>query len=64
MKKYTLRIVYNEETDVGEKVEETIADMDSIPKILSIGDHDLMDYLTIEEWDTLNNCFNGETFSA
>ena len=46
MKKYTLRIVYNEETDVVEKVEETIADMDSIPKILSIGDHDLMDYLT------------------
>ncbi len=64
MKKYTLRIVYNEVTDEVEKVEETITDLDSVPKVLSIGDNDILEHLTIEEWTELNNSFNGEIIHA
>ena len=64
MKKYTLRIVYNEVTDEVEKVEETITDLDSVPKVLSIGDNDILEHLTIEELTELNNSFNGEIIHA
>tara|TARA_R110002020_G_scaffold89015_5_gene217891 strand:- start:2197 stop:2391 length:195 start_codon:yes stop_codon:yes gene_type:complete len=64
MKKYTLRIIYNDDTDVVEKVEETVTDLDSVPKVLSIGENDILDHLTIEEWTELNNSFNGEIIHA
>ena len=64
MKKYTLKITYNEENDEVDKVEETITDLDSVPKMLSIGDNDILEHLTIEEWTELNNSFNGEIIHA
>ena len=64
MKKYRLSIVYNEITDEVEEIEETISDMESIPKILSIGPNSLIEHLTTDEYYQLNNSYNGEIIHA
>ena len=64
MKKYRLTIVYNEVTDEVEGIEETISDMESIPKILSIWPNSLAEHLTPDEYNQLNNSYNGEIIHA
>ena len=64
MKKYNLTIIYNEITDEVEEIQEVISELNLMPRMLSIGPNNLLDYLTPEEYTQLNNSYDGDMYDA
>lgn len=64
MKKYNLTIIYNNETDEVEEIQEVISDINVMPRFLAIGPNNLLDYLTPEQYTQLNHSYNGELYDA
>ena len=64
MKKYNLTIIYNEITDEVEEIQEVVSELNLMPRMLSIGPNNLLDYLTPEEYNQLNNSYNGDMYDA
>jgi hypothetical protein len=64
MKKYKLTIIYNDITDEVEEIEEVVSDLSLMPRMLSIGLNNLLDYLTPEQYNQLNNSYNGDMYDA
>ena len=64
MKKYRLTIIYNDITDVVEEIEEVVSELNVMPKILSIGPNNLFDCLTQDQYEQLNNSYNGDMYDA
>lgn len=64
MKKYKLTIIYDDITDEVEGIEEVVSELSVMPRMLSIGPNDLTEWLTQDEYDQLNNSYNGEMYDA
>ena len=64
MKKYKLTIVYNEMTDEVEEIQEVITDINMKPQMLAIGPNNLDECLTAEQYEQLNDSYNGELYDA
>ena len=64
MKKYRLTIIYNDITGECEGIEEVVSELSIMPRMLSIGPNNLLDYLTPEQYSELNNSYNGDMYDA
>ena len=47
-----------------EGIEEVISELSVMPRMLSIGPNNLLDYLTPEQYSQLNNSYNGDMYDA